>query len=163
MSWCFLVYSSPDVFSYSTVGLYEDESILLAKYVWLFGLWAPQVFAYWHVDQVDMAEEDAILNGLYASNIYIIWSQELITCIDLSPYYENKITHKIYYFRSVLVPLVCQAPPKGRGMCWAPKVADCSTLGPGQSVRPAIRLTRTIILISCMVIHLITWDLLVIT
>jgi hypothetical protein len=29
-------------------------------------------FAYWHVDQTDMAEEDAIQNGLYTSNIYII-------------------------------------------------------------------------------------------
>jgi hypothetical protein len=29
-------------------------------------------FAYWHVDQADMAEEDAIKNGLCALNIYII-------------------------------------------------------------------------------------------
>jgi hypothetical protein len=38
-------------------------------------------------------------------------------------------------------------------------VADGPALGPGQSARPAIRLTQAIILISCVVIHLITWDL----
>jgi hypothetical protein len=29
-------------------------------------------FAYWHVDQADMVEEDATQNYLYTSNIYII-------------------------------------------------------------------------------------------
>jgi hypothetical protein len=29
-------------------------------------------FAYWHVDQVDMDEEDAIQNNLSTSNSYII-------------------------------------------------------------------------------------------
>jgi hypothetical protein len=37
-----------------------------------------------------------------------------MTCIQLSPYFGNKITHKIYCFRSVLVLLVRQAPPKGK-------------------------------------------------
>jgi hypothetical protein len=91
------------------------------------------------------------------SNIYIIWSQELMTCIKLSPYFGNKITHVIYCFQSALVLLVRQAPPKARGMCWTPKVANGPALGP-----PAIKLTRVIILISCVVIHLITWDLLAI-
>jgi hypothetical protein len=48
-----------------------------------------------------MAEEDAIQNELcikVLSNIYIIWSQEPMTCIELSPYFGNKITHEIYYF-----------------------------------------------------------------
>jgi hypothetical protein len=39
-------------------------------------------------------------------------------------------------------------------------VVDGPTLGLGQSACPMIRLTQAIILISCVVIHLITWDLL---
>jgi hypothetical protein len=35
-----------DVLYYSNVGWYDDESILLAQSVCLFGLGAPQVFAY---------------------------------------------------------------------------------------------------------------------
>jgi hypothetical protein len=35
-----------DVLSYSCVGWYDDESVLLAQFVFLFGLGAPQVFAY---------------------------------------------------------------------------------------------------------------------
>jgi hypothetical protein len=38
-----------------------------------------------------------------------------MTCIELSPYFENKITHEIYCFRSALVLLVRQALPKDRG------------------------------------------------
>jgi hypothetical protein len=70
------------------------------------GMGAPQVFAYWHVDLADMVKEDAIQNGLYASNIYIIWSQEPMTCTEMSPYFGYKITHEIYYFWSVLVLLL---------------------------------------------------------
>jgi hypothetical protein len=61
-------------------------------------------------------------------NIYIIWSQEPVTCIEMSPYFENKITHEIYCFRTALVLLVRQAPPKGRGMRWTPKVAEWLSL-----------------------------------
>jgi hypothetical protein len=35
-----------DVMSYSCVGWYDDESILLAQSVCLFWMGAPQVFAY---------------------------------------------------------------------------------------------------------------------
>jgi hypothetical protein len=35
-----------DVLSYSSVGRYDDESVLLAQSVYLFGLGTPQVFAY---------------------------------------------------------------------------------------------------------------------
>jgi hypothetical protein len=38
-----------------------------------------------------------------------------MTCIELSPYFGNKITHENYCFRSALVLLVRQAPPKGSG------------------------------------------------
>jgi hypothetical protein len=41
-------------------------------------------------------------------------------------------------------------------------VADGPTFEPGQSVCPAIRLTQVIILISCVVIYLITWNMLAI-
>jgi hypothetical protein len=51
------------------------------------------------------------------SNIYISWSQELMTCIELSPYFGNKTTYEIYCFWSALVLLVRQAPPKDRGAC----------------------------------------------
>jgi hypothetical protein len=63
-----------DVLSYSSVGWYDDESVLLAQVVCLCGLGGTTSFAYWHVDQADMAEEDAIQNGLCTSNIYIILS-----------------------------------------------------------------------------------------
>jgi hypothetical protein len=43
------------------------------------------------------------------------------------------------------------------GLVLTPKVADDLALGIGRST------TRTIILISCVVIHLIMWDLLAIT
>jgi hypothetical protein len=65
--------SIADVLSYSSVGWYGDESVLLAQSVCLFGMGVPWVFAYWHVDQVDMAEEDAIWNGHYASKFYKIF------------------------------------------------------------------------------------------
>jgi hypothetical protein len=42
--------------------------------------------------------------------------------------------------------------------CWTPKRADGPTLRPGRSACPEIRLTRMFILISCVVIHLITWE-----
>jgi hypothetical protein len=35
-----------DVLSYSSVGWYDDESVILAQSVCLFGLGAPQVFVY---------------------------------------------------------------------------------------------------------------------
>jgi hypothetical protein len=38
-----------------------------------------------------------------------------MTCIELIPYFENKITHEMYCFQSALVLLVRQAPPKGKG------------------------------------------------
>jgi hypothetical protein len=38
--------SIADVLSYSSAGWYDDESLLLAQSVCLFGLGAPQVFAY---------------------------------------------------------------------------------------------------------------------
>jgi hypothetical protein len=52
--------SIANVLSYLCVGWYGDESVLLAQSICLFGLGAPQVFVYWHVDQADMPEEDAI-------------------------------------------------------------------------------------------------------
>jgi hypothetical protein len=55
-----------DVLSYLSVGWYDDEYVLLAQSVCLFGLGEPQYFACWHVDQINMAEDDAIQNGLYA-------------------------------------------------------------------------------------------------
>jgi hypothetical protein len=61
-----------DVLSYSSVGWYNDESILLAQSGCLCGLGGTTSFAYWHVDQVDMDEEDAIQNNLSTSNSYII-------------------------------------------------------------------------------------------
>jgi hypothetical protein len=53
-----------DVFSYSSVGWYDDESVLLAQSNCLFGMGAPQVFAYWHVDRVDKDEGDTIWNNI---------------------------------------------------------------------------------------------------
>jgi hypothetical protein len=61
-----------DVLSYSSVGWYDDESVLLVQSVCLCGLGDTTSFANWHVDQIDMAEKDAIQNGLCISNIYII-------------------------------------------------------------------------------------------
>jgi hypothetical protein len=49
-----------DALSNSSLGRYSDEFVLLAQSVYLFGLGAPQVFVYWHVDQTYMVEEDAI-------------------------------------------------------------------------------------------------------
>jgi hypothetical protein len=40
-----------DVLSYSSVGWYDDESVLLAQYVCLCGLGGTTSFAYWHVDK----------------------------------------------------------------------------------------------------------------
>jgi hypothetical protein len=61
-----------DVLSYSSVGWYSDESVLLAQSICLCGLGDTTSFAYWHVGQADMVEEDAIQNDLCTSNIYII-------------------------------------------------------------------------------------------
>jgi hypothetical protein len=61
-----------DVLSYSSVGWYGDESVLLAQPVCLCGLGGTTSFANWHVDQTDMSKEDVIQNGLCTSNIYII-------------------------------------------------------------------------------------------
>jgi hypothetical protein len=58
-----------DVLSYSSVGWCGDESILQAQPVCLCGLGGTTSFAYGHVDQADMAKEDAIQNGLYTLNI----------------------------------------------------------------------------------------------
>jgi hypothetical protein len=66
------VLSIADVLSYSYVW-YGDESVLLAQSVCLFGLGAPQVFAYWQVDQVDMADEEAIQNSISALKFYQIF------------------------------------------------------------------------------------------
>jgi hypothetical protein len=62
-----------------------------------------------------------------------------------------------------LVLLVRQAPPKGRGHVLSTKSGGQS--GPrARKVRgPAIISTQVIILISCVVIHLITWKLLAIS
>jgi hypothetical protein len=46
-----------NVLSYSSVGRYNNESVLLAQSVCLFKLGAPQVFAYRHID---MVEKDVI-------------------------------------------------------------------------------------------------------
>jgi hypothetical protein len=59
--------SITDVLSYSSVGWYGDESVLLAQFVCLFRLGAP------HDDQADMDQEDAIQNGLCASKFYQIF------------------------------------------------------------------------------------------
>jgi hypothetical protein len=59
MSWRFSDLFITDVLSYSSVGRYDNKSILLAQTVYLFGLRAPQVFVYWHIDQTDMTEKDA--------------------------------------------------------------------------------------------------------
>jgi hypothetical protein len=40
------ILSIVDVLSYSCVGWYDDESVLLAQSICLFRLGAPQVFAY---------------------------------------------------------------------------------------------------------------------
>jgi hypothetical protein len=61
-----------DVLSYSSVGWYGDESILLAQSGCLCELGGTTSFAYWHVDQASLPEEDAIQNGLCTSNSYII-------------------------------------------------------------------------------------------
>jgi hypothetical protein len=60
-----------DVLSHSSVGWYDNESILLVQYVCLFGLGAPHVFIYWCSGQV-MTDEDTILNGLYTLKFYQI-------------------------------------------------------------------------------------------
>jgi hypothetical protein len=70
-----------------------------------------------------MAKEDTIRNGFYASKLYqifILSNYKPMTCVQLSPYFVNKITHEIYYFQSTLMLLVRQAPPKDQktgGMC----------------------------------------------
>jgi hypothetical protein len=86
-----------------------------------------------------------------------------MTCIELSPYFGNTITHEINCFRSSLVLLVLQAPPKGMGHVLTTKSGGRSDPRARTVHAPVIRLTRAGILISCMVIHLITWDLLAIT
>ena len=60
------VLSIADVLSCSCVGWYGDEFVLLAQSVCLFGLGGNTSFCLLQVDQVDMAEEDAIRNGLCA-------------------------------------------------------------------------------------------------
>jgi hypothetical protein len=65
--------SIADVLSYTCVGWYDDESVLLAQSICLFRLGAPQVHAYLHVDQAVMAEEDSIQNGLYSSKFYQVF------------------------------------------------------------------------------------------
>jgi hypothetical protein len=85
-----------------------------------------------------------------------------MTCIKLSPYFGEKITHVIYCFRSVLVLLVRQTPPKGRGYVLNTKSDGWSGPKAWMVHAPAIRLTQAIMLISCVVIHLITYDLLAI-
>jgi hypothetical protein len=61
-----------NVLSYSSVGRYADESVLLAQSAYLFGLGAPHVFAYRHVYHAVMDKEDAIRNGICASKFYQI-------------------------------------------------------------------------------------------
>jgi hypothetical protein len=149
-----------DVLSYTSVGWYDDESVLLAQSVCLCGLGGTTSFAYWLTSR----------NGWRRCNpkrpLYIKYLYYLITradaCIELSPYFRNKITHEIYCFWSALLLLVRQTPLKGRGHMLSTKSGGRS--GPwARTVRaPAIRLTRVIILISCVVIHLIMWELLAI-
>jgi hypothetical protein len=49
-----------DLLSYSSVGRYGDESLLLAQSICLFGLEGTTSFVYRHVDEADMAKENAI-------------------------------------------------------------------------------------------------------
>jgi hypothetical protein len=67
------------------------------------------------------------------------------------------------FLKFSLVCLIRQAPTKGRGHVLSTKSGGRS--GPrARMVRgPAIRSTQVIIHISCMVIHLITWELLAIS
>jgi hypothetical protein len=162
MAWCFLVYPSPMLCPTQVWG-----GTMVNLYCWInsfaySGWGAPQVFAYWHVDQTYMAKEDAIQNGLCASKFYQIFILSDHKSRRFASYFENKITHEINCFRTSLVLLVRQAPPKGRGHVLNTKSGGRS--GPrARTVRaPAIRLTQATILILCVVIHLITWDLLTI-
>jgi hypothetical protein len=61
----------------------------------------PPFYTFWSIDQMIMAEKDAIWNSLYALELY--WMITLLdwkasTCIMLSSYFGNKITYEIYCF-----------------------------------------------------------------
>jgi hypothetical protein len=65
------------------------------------GRGAPPFYTFWSIDQMVMAEKDAIQNGLYALELYwmitlLVW--KLVTCIKLSSYFGNKMTYEIYCF-----------------------------------------------------------------
>jgi hypothetical protein len=85
-----------------------------------------------------------------------------MTCIQLGPYFGNKLTHEIYCFRSVLVLLVRQTQPKGRGHVLNTKSGGQSGPRPRTIRARTIRLTRAINLILCVPINVIMWDLLAI-
>jgi hypothetical protein len=83
--------------------------------------------------------------------------------IELSPYFEKQSNScGRWFLKFSLVLLVRQALPKSRGHVLSTKSGG----RPDPRVRtvraPAIRLAWAIILIPCVVIHLITWELLAI-
>jgi hypothetical protein len=124
--------SIADVLSYSSVGWYDDESILLAQFVCLFRLGAP------HDDQADMAQEDAIQNDLCASKFYQIFILSDHKSWWLASRWVLTLGTK-QLMRSIVFE-VCwcfwfaKLHQKAGGMCWTLKAADSLALGPRRSV-----------------------------
>jgi hypothetical protein len=108
-----------------------------------------------------MAEEDAIRNGLYALKFHQVFilsdhkSRWLASSRVLTSGTKSHEVNCIWSFRWCF--WFAKLHQKVGGICWTPKWADCPALGPGRSACPEIRLTQMFILISCVVIHLITW------
>jgi hypothetical protein len=86
-----------DVLSYSSVGWYDDESVLLAQSVCLCELGAPQVLPIGMLISRHGRRRFNPKRPMYIKYLYY-----LITRADdlhrASPYFGNKITHKIYCF-----------------------------------------------------------------
>jgi hypothetical protein len=148
-----------DVLSYSNVGWYDKESVLLAQSVYLFRLGDNTSLCLLTCWSGKHGQRGC--NPKRSLCIKVL-SQGLMTCIELSPYLGNKITHEIYCFWSAFALLVRQSSTKRQGHVLNTKSGGRFGPKAGKVHAPTIRLTRVIILISSVVIHLITWDLLAI-
>jgi hypothetical protein len=132
--------SIADVLSYSCVGWYGDESVLLTHSVCLFGLgnhkFLPIDMLIRQTWPKRMQYETTSVHQSSIKYLYylIARADDLHRAESLLRKQNNSWGQLL--LKVLLVLLVGQAPPKGRGMCWAPKVADGPALGPGRSTAP---------------------------
>jgi hypothetical protein len=120
------LYYWPNSFTYSGLGRHKFLSIdMLIRQTWL--------------KRMQSETTSVHQNSIKYLYYLIIRADDLYRSKSLL---REQIIHEIYYFRSALVLLVCQAPPKGRGQVLNTKSGKQSS-PMAQIVRAlAIKLTR---------------------